>query len=209
MFCTECGKQLPNGAKFCMYCGNKVEAAPAAAPNPVARPAPAPVAAKPAPATTANPAAMRNVTSAVRTVDAGLSQEQRERKEGKQQWSMFETNYQRNKGITTQQSLDEIDDFCNEYNGKEVSYVADKHYMDTTGAQAPSQGLNPNRFRPSQPAQPKPVARPAAAAPAAAPAQSRASDPANFQRNTGAGENFFAQMRAKEAEKYKPGYKGN
>ena len=131
---------------------------------------------------------------------------------------MFETNYQRTKGITTQQSLDEIDEFCNQNNGKEVSYVADKHYTDVTGAQPvqqqPQGGLSPSRFRPptssaASSSAPAPApASPARSTPAAAPAQSRASDPANFQRNTGAGQNFFAQMKAKEAEKYKPGYKG-
>ena len=32
MFCMNCGKVLPDGAKFCMYCGTPLGAAPAPAP---------------------------------------------------------------------------------------------------------------------------------------------------------------------------------
>ena len=32
MFCMNCGKALPDGAKFCMYCGTPLGAAPAPAP---------------------------------------------------------------------------------------------------------------------------------------------------------------------------------
>lgn len=40
MFCTKCGAQIEDGAKFCTSCGQKVEEAPAA--TPVAEAAPAP-----------------------------------------------------------------------------------------------------------------------------------------------------------------------
>jgi hypothetical protein len=43
MFCTKCGAQIEDGAKFCTSCGQKVEETPAAAP--VAEAAPAPEAA--------------------------------------------------------------------------------------------------------------------------------------------------------------------
>merc|ERR1712154_273970 len=53
---------------------------------------------------------------------------------GQQQWGLFETNYQRNKGISTEQSLNEIEQFCKDgvtvqaggeqwsVGGKDVSY---------------------------------------------------------------------------------------
>lgn len=41
MFCTHCGKQLPDGTRFCVFCGTAQQAAPAAEPvtAPVAEPA--------------------------------------------------------------------------------------------------------------------------------------------------------------------------
>lgn len=59
MFCTSCGAQLVDGAKFCTSCGQPVAqnaapaaapAAPAPAPTPAAAPTPAPAAPAPAPA---------------------------------------------------------------------------------------------------------------------------------------------------------------
>lgn len=53
MYCNQCGKMIPDDAKFCNHCGNKVgsaqpQPAPQAAPQPAPRPAPAP-APRPAP----------------------------------------------------------------------------------------------------------------------------------------------------------------
>ncbi|MBP5618574.1 MAG: zinc ribbon domain-containing protein [Clostridia bacterium] len=57
MFCTHCGKKLPDGARFCGQCGQPVSAPAASAPAPAPAPvqaapasAPAPVQAAPAPA---------------------------------------------------------------------------------------------------------------------------------------------------------------
>ena len=44
MFCTKCGAQIEDGAKFCTSCGQKLEEAPAAAPVAEAAPEAAPVA---------------------------------------------------------------------------------------------------------------------------------------------------------------------
>ena len=65
MFCTSCGAQLVDGAKFCTSCGQPVaqNAAPATAPvptpapAPAAAPTPAPTPATPAPAACSNPVA--------------------------------------------------------------------------------------------------------------------------------------------------------
>ena len=36
MFCTNCGNQLPDGTRFCIFCGTAQESIPVAAPAPVA-----------------------------------------------------------------------------------------------------------------------------------------------------------------------------
>ena len=53
MFCTNCGKKLPDGARFCGQCGKPVSV-PAPAPTPA--PVPAPVQAAPAPVPAPTPA---------------------------------------------------------------------------------------------------------------------------------------------------------
>ena len=42
MFCTKCGKSLPDASKFCIYCGAPVKTIPAPAPQPESQPAPQP-----------------------------------------------------------------------------------------------------------------------------------------------------------------------
>lgn len=42
MFCTKCGKSLPEGSKFCTGCGQPVQPAPQPAPAPAPAPAPVP-----------------------------------------------------------------------------------------------------------------------------------------------------------------------
>ncbi|WP_026089079.1 MULTISPECIES: zinc ribbon domain-containing protein [Enorma] len=72
MFCTSCGAQLVDGAKFCTSCGQPVaqSAAPATAPAPTPTPAPAPAAAPtpapaaPAPTPAPTPAAYTNPVAA-------------------------------------------------------------------------------------------------------------------------------------------------
>jgi len=52
---------------------------------------------------------LSGVTSGVRAYTAAASEEEKEKKYGQQKWGLFETNYQRTKGITTEQSLQEIE----------------------------------------------------------------------------------------------------
>lgn len=49
------------------------------------------------------------ITSTVRAFTNAATEEQKNAKYNQQKWGMFETNYQRNKGITTEQSLQEIE----------------------------------------------------------------------------------------------------
>ena len=51
-FCTHCGAQIPDGAKFCTSCGAPVAAAPAARPAPQAAPAAQPAWSQPRATTT-------------------------------------------------------------------------------------------------------------------------------------------------------------
>ena len=50
-------------------------------------------------------AGLTSVTSSVRNYAANASEEEKSKKYGQQKWGLFETNYQRNKGITTEESL--------------------------------------------------------------------------------------------------------
>ena len=52
------------------------------------------------------------MTAAVRSYSAAAPQAEKEKKYGQQKWGLFETDYQRRKGITTEQSLQEIEQFC-------------------------------------------------------------------------------------------------
>lgn len=54
---------------------------------------------------------LTGTTQAVRSYAASAPQAEKEKKYGQQEWGLFETNYQRNKGITTDDSLKEIEDF--------------------------------------------------------------------------------------------------
>lgn len=57
MFCTKCGKELKDGARFCTGCGAALDGAPAPAPTPTPTPAPAPTPTPtPAPTPTPTPA---------------------------------------------------------------------------------------------------------------------------------------------------------
>merc|ERR1712137_474203 len=55
---------------------------------------------------------LKDTTGAVRNYMANASEKEKTEKKGQQQWGLFETNYQRNKGISTDQSLNEIEQFC-------------------------------------------------------------------------------------------------
>lgn len=55
---------------------------------------------------------LTDTTGAVRNYVANASEKEKTEKKGQQQWGLFETNYQRNKKITTDESLQEIEEFC-------------------------------------------------------------------------------------------------
>merc|ERR1712063_208449 len=77
---------------------------------------------------------LTGATGAVRNYIDNASEKEKTEKKGQQQWGLFETNYQRNKGISTEQSLNEIEQFCKDgvtvqaggeqwsVGGKDVSY---------------------------------------------------------------------------------------
>lgn len=52
---------------------------------------------------------MSNTVDAVRNYANNASESEKNQKYGQQKWGLFETNYQRNKGITTDESLQEIE----------------------------------------------------------------------------------------------------
>eukprot|EP00512_Aurantiochytrium_limacinum_P005028 CAMPEP_0171498682 /NCGR_PEP_ID=MMETSP0958-20121227/7991_1 /TAXON_ID=87120 /ORGANISM="Aurantiochytrium limacinum, Strain ATCCMYA-1381" /LENGTH=193 /DNA_ID=CAMNT_0012033119 /DNA_START=88 /DNA_END=669 /DNA_ORIENTATION=+ len=54
---------------------------------------------------------LSSITNAVRENEDTASKEKREKRYNQQQWGLFETNYQREKGITTEESLQEIERF--------------------------------------------------------------------------------------------------
>jgi len=114
--CTNCGTRV-DGVKFCPNCGTKVAASEPEPPPPCPRNPPAPQ--RPSDMVSREQKEdMVGVTGAVRSYTANATPEERERKYGQQKWGLFETDYQRRKGITTEQSLQEIEDFC--ANGGEV-----------------------------------------------------------------------------------------
>ena len=111
-FCTNCGTQLPPSSKFCPGCGTKVpestvtaKAAQFSAANrsPDALLAPSKA--------NQNQGSLTGTTQAVRSYIATASEEEKEKKYGQQKWGLFETDYQRRKGITTEESLQEIENF--------------------------------------------------------------------------------------------------
>lgn len=51
----------------------------------------------------------KEVANVIRKANANASDKDKQAKYGQQKWGLFETNYQRNKGITLEQSLQEIE----------------------------------------------------------------------------------------------------
>ena len=223
VFCTNCGTNLPAGAKFCPSCGTAVAAA--AAPAPVPRDSPPPTPPRPCCCAAAAEAAggpstseLRGVTAAVRSYSAAAPQAEKEKKYGQQKWGLFETDYQRRKGITTEQSLQEIEQFCE--GGGEVCAphptarpgqgpfggTAGTRTSSATTATGPQ---SPRRFGPGAGA---PGTAGAGAGGAARGATSSgvggAGSSIKFGPGGDAGADFFAQHQAREAAKYKPGYRG-
>ena len=230
VFCTNCGTNLPAGAKFCPSCGTAVAAA--AAPAPVPRDSPPPptpprnntVAAAAEAAGGPSTSELRGVTAAVRSYSAAAPQAEKEKKYGQQKWGLFETDYQRRKGITTEQSLQEIEQFCE--GGGEVcaphptarpgqgpfggtARPSVSTTSTTSSATTATGPQSPRRFGPGAGA---PGTAGAGAGGAARGATSSgvggAGSSIKFGAGGDAGADFFAQHQAREAAKYKPGYRG-
>lgn len=115
VFCGDCGTKNADDGLFCQECGASLQA-----PDKVAAPA--------APAEGVGGAVQEytdkiqkeyaidpeeGVCSAVRSYISGATKAETEKKTGQQQWGLFETNYQRTKGITTEESLQEIENAVN------------------------------------------------------------------------------------------------
>jgi len=81
------------GIAFCSQCGNKVNSGPISGGGYTGKD-------------------LNTVTGGIRKYIDGASEKEKTDKTGKQKWGLFETNYQRNKGISTHQSLDEIENFA-------------------------------------------------------------------------------------------------
>jgi len=224
-FCTNCGTRV-DGAKFCPNCGTKVaDACEPAAPPPCPRGAPAPQ--RPSDMVShEKKEEMVGVTGAVRSYTANASAEEKERKYGQQKWGLFETDYQRRKGITTEQSLQEIEDFC--ANGGEVCAphpsakpgdgpfggtparpaAYDSSYSGSSSggyySSGPeARGLNPNKFGSG------------GGAPgyghSTAPGYGHPAPPpqrVDFGPGGNAGADYFRKHQEAEAAKYRPGYRG-
>lgn len=227
VFCTNCGTNLPAGAKFCPSCGTAVAAA--VAPAPVARDSPPPptpprnntVAAAAEAAGGPSTGELRGVTAAVRSYSAAAPQAEKEKKYGQQKWGLFETDYQRRKGITTEQSLQEIEAFCD--GGGEVCaphpsarpgqgpFGGTAGPAGGAGAAAGTTGpQSPRRFGPGAGGAGAGAGAGAGGAARGATSSGVGGSGSSIKFGPGgdAGADFFAQHQAREAAKYKPGYRG-
>lgn len=118
-FCSGCGAKN-DGQKFCGECGKPVEAAPATGVEGAAKEYEANL---PKNYTTdKSKDGVHQVTDAVRGYAAGASNKEKEAKYGQQKWGLFETNSQRVEGITTEQSLQRIENaMAGKFEGQSTS----------------------------------------------------------------------------------------
>lgn len=128
-FCGECGAEVAQ-AKFCPSCGFATKNA---APS-VATATQKYQENLPKNYSTDGYNGVGGIVDAVRGYANAASEEEKEKKTGQQKWGMFETNYQRTKGITTEQSLQEIEDAMN---GKFGSGKGQGNSSNTAGHYTP------------------------------------------------------------------------
>merc|ERR1712137_1338023 len=135
---------------------------------------------------------MTNTTGAVRDYMNSASEKEKTELKGQQKWGLFETNYQRNKGISTDQSLQEIEDFCQ---GGVTVTAGGQEWSTTSGSGARGQGGG--AFGTVQPG-----------SLATAGTTTRGTMPGGgnmkFEDRSSGGASFFASHLAKEAKKYQP-----
>lgn len=142
------------------------------------------------------------MTGAVRDYVASAPAAERERRYGQQQWGLFETDYQRRKGISTEESLQEIEDFAahgarpppaprpSAGPGAAVQQQQQQSPSSSSGG-----GLSAGRFGGGG----------VASGPAA---RTDRFGPGGAGGGADAGASFFAQHQQREAAKFKPGYRG-
>eukprot|EP00727_Mastigamoeba_balamuthi_P007064 m51a1_g2979 hypothetical protein (196) ;mRNA; f:717412-718258 len=190
VFCHQCGTKCEDSARFCPSCGTTLPA---------------------------QAEALTSVTSAVRNYAASASQEERDKKYGQQQWGLFETDSQRRRNITTEQSLQEIEDFSRNGVTMPPSGVDTVHGAGSRGPALPPRDAAGSAGSAGQYGS-------AAGGPggaggfgsagngSAAEFDSRGraagSGTGSFPTGANTGASFFAQHQQREAAKYKPGYKG-
>lgn len=232
-FCTNCGSQLPPNSKFCPGCGTKVPTTAVAekaahyssanrSPDDLLAPS----------KSNQNQGSLTGTTQAVRSYIASASEEEKEKKYGQQKWGLFETDYQRRKGITTEESLQEIEDFAN--NGVTVkvggpqassSSSAASYHTASTGS-TPSGGYASETYGVSRTGTTQGFSQAnmnevngrggfggaggAAGGFGSTSGGGRGQGTGTFGNggDCDAGARFFMQHQENEARKFKPGYKG-
>lgn len=155
----------------------------------------------------ANTDDLTNTTSAVRNYIDNASEAEKTGKKGQQQWGLFETNYQRNKGISTNESLQEIEDFCKTgvtvtNGGQEWSIAGtSSHEAGYGGRPGGQQGYSTGGNQVSH-------VSVQGGGLATAGQVNRSAQPGagnlSFGDRSAGGASFFAQHQAKEAKKYQP-----
>jgi len=194
-YCTSCGEIIINNAKFCSKCGTQI------AVNFSAR----------TDLETPSTEQLTGVTSGVRSYINNASEDEKNSKKGQQSWGLFETNYQRNKGITTHQSLDEIEQFSNEGVTYLVKDGPGGRGGSTTviggrggrggGMQGGFSGSSDTNITPGYTT----TTTTYQSGGGTTVVGSTNFDPSR----SNSGDSFFRQHQDKEAQKYKPGYRGN
>jgi len=158
---------------------------------------------QPVPGTQYTAEQLTGTTQAVRSYAESATQAEKEKKYGQQKWGLFETNYQRNKGITTDESLKEIEEFSK--HGVVPGSAGGRGGFGSTagddgagggagsgsgyGAGGGAGGGGTGGFSGSGGA-------------------GASQGSAQFGPGGDAGSAFFAQHQQREAAKFKPGYRG-
>lgn len=201
VFCSNCGTQVPDAARFCPECGTQASSAASSSGGVFT-------------GDTHTSEELTGVTSAVRSYAANASAEEKEKKYGQQKWGLFETNYQRNKGISTEQSLQEIEEFAS-------TGVTVGHGLDTVGSSSGAGGAGGfgsaggaggfgsaggagfssggSAGFSSGGSSSSPSGKPGAVG----------FGKTNFAPRGDSGAQYFMQHQQREAAKYKPGYTGS
>eukprot|EP00300_Choanocystis_sp_HF-7_P022371 c21616_g1_i1.p1 GENE.c21616_g1_i1~~c21616_g1_i1.p1 ORF type:complete len:199 (+),score=40.47 c21616_g1_i1:30-626(+) len=161
-----------------------------------------------------NPAGLSGVTGAVRDHMNNASASEKSGTSGQQKWGLFETNYQRTKGITTEQSLQEIEAFVGAQNAQPGTTTSSGSAQSQAGSgsqRVGKQGGDAASSSGDASSHGRPLTAEeeiAAAAKAGGPTKSTG---ARIGTGLGkgfapgnAGSEFFDKFQQKEAAKYKP-----